>query len=77
MVALPGWSPSEDVLVPAPLHAWAVGLSVLLLTDETPKGLSNEPPHEGNMLAVLQCPAEAPQGHLSTSISPHTVCGTH
>lgn len=43
MVALPGWSPSEDILVSAALHAWAVALAVLLLMDETPKGLSNEP----------------------------------
>lgn len=49
MVALPGWGPSEDALVLAAFHAWAV----LLLTDETPKGLSNEPLHEGNILVAV------------------------
>lgn len=31
MVALPGWSPSEDIFVLAALHAWTVALTVLLL----------------------------------------------
>lgn len=31
----------------------AVALTVPLLMDETPKGFSNEPPHEGNMLVAV------------------------